>query len=163
MEFSIYLKVEPYLAQWFTHEMGGETPVKLIKGCAESNIIELFLAKRPKNLPLMKPAEANLVIAIPSFKHKDPRVYNYLPQKAEQVLANCIRNRFDVAMWKDLHVLKFDGQLLKDMIGAWMESHGIEDTETNFFAVAKRYQRKQNLYQIHQNRISKKNEKNLST
>ena len=36
--------------------------------------------------------------------------------------------------------------LLKELIEAWMESHGIEFDETNWCAISKRYQRKRELY-----------------
>ena len=40
-QYTIYLDLEPYLAQWFIHEQGGEHPVTLTRGSAESDILEL--------------------------------------------------------------------------------------------------------------------------
>ena len=77
-QFLLYFKFEPYLAQWFIHEMGGTSPVELPRGSVESDILQLFLNKQPEDMPDEKREDANLVIAIPTFKHKDPRTYNYL-------------------------------------------------------------------------------------
>lgn len=50
----VYLKLEPYLAQWFVNEMGGE-PVQLPKRSAEADILEYFLKPTPKGvLPELK-------------------------------------------------------------------------------------------------------------
>ena len=38
----IYLKMEPYLRQWFIHENGGVEPVRLRRGTPESNIFQAF-------------------------------------------------------------------------------------------------------------------------
>ena len=48
--FLLYLKFEPYLVQWFIHEMGGTSPVELPRGSAESDILQLFLTKQPEDM-----------------------------------------------------------------------------------------------------------------
>ena len=83
---------------------------------------------------------------LPTFKHKDPRTYNYLPPKAVHCLHKCLRSRFDVQLWNDLHLVHPKAKMLKELIEAWMESHGIEFDETNWCAISKRYQRKRELY-----------------
>lgn len=97
-------------------------------------------------MPDERREDANLVIAIPTFKHKDPRTYNYLPPKAVHCLHKCLRSRFDVQLWNDLHLVHPKAKMLKELIEAWMESHGIEFDETNWCAISKRYQRKRELY-----------------
>ena len=155
--YLIYLKFEPYLAQWFRHEMGGTSPVEIPRGSAESDILQLFLTKQPEDVPNENREDANLIIAIPYFKRKDPRTYNYLPPKAVHCLHKCIRNRFDVQLWNDLHLVHPKSKMLKELIEAWMESHGIEFNDTNWCAISKRYQRKREIY------LRKKTKKMTST
>lgn len=126
--------------------MGGTSPVELPRGSVEADILKLFLAKQPEEQPIAFGDDANLVIAIPTFKHKDPRTYNYLPPKAVNCLHKCLRSRFDVQLWDDLHQVHPKAKMLKELIEAWMESHGIEFDETNWCAISKRYQRKRELY-----------------
>ena len=156
----IYLNnVEPYLKQWFIHEHGGEYPVSLVRGSAESNILKLFLTKRPADvLPELDNPDA-LAIYAPSFKKQDPRVYNYLPHSAKIALHQCIKNRFDVQMWHDLHQFGNVGKQNDELVYAWMDAHGIEQTERNWNAIVKRYQRKRNVYLTSQRR----NDKNCTT
>lgn len=89
----LYIKLEPFVAQWFVHEMGGE-PVKLPKRSAESDIIEYFLAPTPNNALANLKEDGCISICIPSFKHKDPTYFNYLAPKAMAALARCITVRF---------------------------------------------------------------------
>ena len=60
-QFLLYFKFEPYLAQWFIHEMGGTSPVELPRGSVESDILQLFLDKQPEDMPDEKREDANLV------------------------------------------------------------------------------------------------------
>ena len=156
-DFLIYLKFEPYLAPWFTHEMGGTSPVEIPRGSAESDILQLFLTKQPEDVPDECREDANLIIAIPYFKRKDPRIYNYLPPKAVECLHKCIKNRFDVQLWNDLHQVHPKSKMLKELIEAWMECHGIEFDDTNWCTISKRYQRKREIY------LKKKTKKMTST
>lgn len=143
---TIYLNnVEPYLKQWFIHEQGGEYPVNLVRGSIESNMLFQFLInKKTEEPPIID--DRTLAINIPSFKKRDPRTYNYLPPMAKVALHKCIKNRFDVQMWNDLHQFSNLGMQIDDLIYAWMEKHGIELSETNWNAIAKRYQRKRKTY-----------------
>ena len=95
---------------------------------------------------------ANLVVQIPSFRHRDPQIYNYLRQSARDLLYECIRRRFKIALWRDVHNLD-TAFTRKDLaIQAWMEHHGIEDTETNYFAVLKVYDRADAAYRKSESR-----------
>lgn len=142
----IYLNnVEPYLKQWFIHEQGGDYPVNLGRGSVESDMLFQFLInKKTEEPPIID--ERTLAINIPSFKKRDPRTYNHLPPMAKVALHKCIKNRFDVQMWNDLHQFSNLGMQIDDLIYAWMEKHGIELSETNWNAIAKRYQRKRKTY-----------------
>ncbi len=141
----IYLKLEPYVAQWFVNEMGGE-PVHLPKRSAESDILEYFLKPTPEGVtPVMK-QEGDISIVLPTFKHKDPTYFNYLQPRAMAALGRCIVTRFRVQLWQDLHQLHHTESCLTELIYAWMEHHGIECTEQNWEAIRQLYFRKRKIY-----------------
>ena len=142
---NLYLELEDYLAQWFIHDQGGENPIRLIRGCAERGLLELFLQTPPADYVPQSP-EGCVCIVLPNFRSKDTRSNFYLPPKATEALKACIRNRFDISMWNALH--RFDAlfQRQDHLIYAFMEKHGIEPTEKNWNAIAKRYQRKRDIY-----------------
>ena len=162
--FILYLHLDDYLAQWFINEHGGVSPVELIRGSIEWNILEQFLISPPHNAVVTTEAENQdaVKIVLPSFRNKDTRFFNYLPKSAQYLLANCIRNRFDIDLWNSIH--KFDSVMQRQdqLILAYMESHGIEINDKNWAAIAKRYQRKRKLY-IQNERVKKfrKNRYNL--
>ena len=145
-QICIYIAMEPYIAQWFVHDRGGKTPVELERGSVESKILEVFLAKRPPNVMPDFSADGKVAIYIPSFKYRPAETYNYLPKRAHAALLLSIRNRFDIELWNDLHTFGKIGKRQDELIYAWMEKHGIELTETNWNAIAKRYQRQRDLY-----------------
>lgn len=145
-QFCIYLKLEPYLRDWFINDCGGGVPVHLRKGSAESDILLCFLQKQPSSTPDL-PSDEDVAIFIPTFKDKDPRVYNYLGASGKRALKRCIKTRFDVELWRDLQKFAmFKGHLKQDLIYAWMETHHIEINETNWCAIDKCYYRKRRLY-----------------
>ena len=156
---NVYIDLDPYLAQWFVHEQGGNVPVSLMRGSIERAILEQFLQRLPEGAAPRTSRDGGLAIAIPQFKHKPPETYNYLPKRAAELLVSCIRNRFDIDMWTTLHRFASVFRRMDELIWAYMEEHGIEMTETNWNAIAKRYQRKRNSYKAYE-RV-KKSRKNL--
>ena len=168
LNYYLYLTMPDYLVQWYAHECrrnhqaAGDTfsapvyrypePVSPIRGSVESDILETFPTKQPGPKPEDFKEGANLVIQIPSFRHRDPQIYNYLRQSARDLLYECIRRRFKIALWRDVHNLD-TAFTRKDLaIQAWMEHHGIEDTETNYFAVLKVYDRADAAYRKSESR-----------
>ena len=152
-QFTIHLDLEPYLAQWFIHEQGGEHPVTLTRGSDESDILELFLKPQPSAIPA-RPAPTDTQIFIPTFKHKDVRTYNYLPPRATLALKKTIRTRFVIQLWNDLYKFENIGKRNDELIYAWMEAHGIELNETNWCAISKIYYRKRKSYLTVKNRMN---------
>lgn len=145
-QLSIYLKLEPYVAQWFVHEMGGE-PVQLPKRSSESDIIEYFLKPKPTDAGENLKEAGDIEISIPTYKHKDTSYFNYMPPKAKAALARCITVRFRVQLWQDLHKLHNpEFCCLTELIYAWMEKHGIDCTEQNWEAIRQFYFRKRKIY-----------------
>ena len=145
-QICLYIPLEDYLAQWFIHEHGGEVPVHLIRGSVESKILEVYLTHRPEDLLPDIGGEGKLAIAIPSFRNRPPEVFNYLPKAALNSLLSIIRSRFDVKLWEELHHFGKIGKRQDELIYAWMNKHGIDSTEKNWNAIAKRYQRQRNIY-----------------
>lgn len=142
----LYIELEDYLAQWFRHEQGGADPVRLTRGSIESGLLEQFLQTPPPDYVPDFGGDGKLAIELPNFRNKDTRSYYYLPPKARDALVACIRNRFDISMWQSLHRFASVFQRQDHLIYAFMEKHGIELTEKNWNAIAKRYQRKRDIY-----------------
>ena len=143
----VYIKLEAWLAQWVIHEMGGN-PINFSRKSVEHQILRMSLMKRPDNVRPDFPGENKVAIELPYFKKIDVRVYNHLPKSGKNAIKRCIRNRFVIELWQDLHQFGYIGRRKQDLIYAWMEAHGIEPTETNFFALQKIYQRKRHAYQV---------------
>ena len=149
MKYTIFLTLEPYLAQWLAHGCGGKDPIPVIRGSAEADLIEAFLKKPPKDpdyVPQLQPLPGQVEILLPCFKHKEVRTYNYLPPRGEICLHECIRNRFKVQLWKDIFSFDNIGWRYKDLIEKWMEDHGIEVDDTNYNTIAKIVQRNRAVY-----------------
>lgn len=151
----IYLKMEPYLRQWFIHENGGKVPVDLHRSSPESNIFQAFIAKAPEDW-CQTPDEDSVPIIVPVFKGLNPECWCYLPPRAMQTLYNCIKSSFDVQLFQELHSIGQKGTLLSDLIYSFMEKHGIEDDETNWNTLAKIYMRKRKNYMKNVRRKLKK-------
>ena len=144
-EVLIHLKLDNYLAQWLINESGG-VPVVFKKHSVENDILCCNLKERPLFGRKDKPGEGKLPIALPYFKDRDPRKYCFLSKPARLALAECIRSRFVMELWKDLHRFGNIGKRKQDLIWAWMDTHGIEMTETNWNTIAKIYKRKRDIY-----------------
>ena len=144
-EYIIYLRLPPYLAQWLRHE-NERIPIEFPKNSMENDIIELGLIRKPILASVPGPGENSVAIAIPNFKKKDVKQFNYLPLAARRSLQQCIRTRFAIALWKDLHKFGNIGRRKQDLIYAWMEAHGIETSDKNWNTIAKIYMRKRVAY-----------------
>ena len=149
MAHTVFLTLEPYLAQWLAHESGGENPIPIKRGSAEADLLQLFLKPQPRDPDYqrqLRPLPGQVEILLPRFRLRDTRTYNYLPPRGEKALHQCIRNRFKVAMWTDLHTV---GNVVKRtdiVISDWMEKHGIEVDDKNWNTIAKILQRCRAVY-----------------
>ena len=102
MDNTIFITLEPYLAQWLKHQMGGTSPIPVKRASAEAAILQMFLQKQPRDpqyRPQIKALPGQVEILLPRFRLRDTRTYNYLPPRGEMALHQCIRNRFKVALW----------------------------------------------------------------
>ena len=109
-------------------------PAKVKRGSAEADILELWLGKPPKDpswQPQLEPLPGQVELILPYFNTKNIRYNHYLCPRGEACLHACIRNRFRVQLWKDLHTI---GNVIRRndiAISEWMEKHGIEVNDKN--------------------------------
>lgn len=150
----LYLKLDPYLAQWWRNECGGSSPVKPLRGSIESQFLQTYLTAPPDGWD-PTPPQGSVSVELPQFKYLDTRYNYYLSNSAQAALADIIRRRFDISMWVELHSFHKQFSRIDNLIYAFMEKHGIEPTETNWQAIAKRYQRKRDVYRKSRNRQQK--------
>ena len=143
--FMVYLKLEPYLAQWVAHEHG--FPIRFPRGSIENDIIELGLKIRGDDEPVDLPGEGKYAVVLPYYKHKDVMYYNHLSESSKEHLIHCLKIRFAIALWNDLFKFGNIGKQKQDLIYAWMDAHDIDDTETNWLVISKIYTRKRKAYQ----------------
>lgn len=156
----IYLPMEPYLKEWFINDCGGDVPVTLRKGSAESDIVVIFASVPPVN-DRNEHSPDDLPIYIPPSKMNDDTQHTFLSRKAKAALHACIRLRCRQQLWKDMCKLtdvESDayGHQTQDLIYAWMSAHGIDDSETNYLALQKIYQRQRDVYR---KKMTRKREK----
>lgn len=152
----LYVPLDDYLAQWFVNDQGGSVPVNLTRGTPETDLLKVFLTVPPKDFVPVTASEGLLPLRLPDFRGKDTRSNFYLPPRAMDALVDCIRTRFDVCMWKELAKFRHLFARKDSLIYAFMEKHGIDPTEKNWNAIAKRLQRKQDIARRVESRKTKK-------
>lgn len=140
---TITINAEQYLKQWYIDHRGGEHPVTLKKGSPESFFLEFALQHKKNSKPAPPPPDGTepLTITIPEFRHKPSQYYNYLSETSQTALLKILRRRFDYELWTDISPIQELIVRQDEILYAWMESHGIEPTEKNWNAIAKRLQR----------------------
>ena len=144
--YCINLELPTYLRQWLVHENGGKQPIVFPRLSTENKILKMGLIKTPFFARPDRPTENSVAISIPFFRVKPPKTYNYLPRMKCKDLANCIRDRFIIQLWTDLHRHGNIGKRKDNLIYNWMTANGIENTEKNWNAIAKIYQRQHKNY-----------------
>lgn len=97
---TVFITLESYLVDWVKHESGDEYSLRVRRGSAESDILERYFTK-------------------------PPRCADYLPSRAKDMLHSCIRKRFVVQLWKDLHTIGNVVEQVDRSIEEWMTAHGI--------------------------------------
>lgn len=156
----VYISLDNYLAQWFIHEQGSNYPIKLMRNAIECSMLEQFLEKPAESFVPETNHEGKTAILIPTFRYKDSSSFNYLPPKATEMIEQCIQRRFDICLWNTLHKFSAVFHRQDHLIYSFMEKHGIEITDTNWNAIAKRYQRKREYYLMNERR-KKSKKKNM--
>lgn len=142
-DFCIYLKVEPYLKHFLETSFG--SPVQVLRDSPESRIIRQFITKTPDGeLPDLG-IDSNLQVEIPYYKEADPRMYNYMGEKAKVALIDSFDHLLKACMMKELGSLENyrRGEISKQ-IYAWMEKHGIP--EECWYTISQKYYRLRKKY-----------------
>ena len=142
----IYISLPPYIAAWLRHE-SSSYPVRFSRSSVEFLILEQFCINDPAMaVELDHGSDKDLVaVAVPEFKYKDS-TYKYITDSGRRALEQCIKDRFNVLLWKGLHKFGHIGKKRKYLILAWMEEKGIPDEGSNWDSIEKRYQRQRNSY-----------------
>lgn len=140
-DITLSFQCEDYLRQWFINQNGGTSPVRLKKNTPESNCLQFALRSKSESDPVPEIKGEPLVVFIPSFRFKNPKDFNHITATGRRCFISILRMRFDEQIWYDMHSVYDFGIRKDEMIYAWMESHGIDLTEKNYNAVAKRLQR----------------------
>lgn len=142
-DYCIYLKVEPYLKHFLENSFGD--PVRVVRDSPESRIIRQFISKTPDDEIPDLGKDANLRVSIPYFKEADPRVYNYMGERAKIALIDSFDHLLKACMMKELGTLENSrrGELSKQ-IYAWMEKHGIP--EESWYTISQKFYRLRKRY-----------------
>lgn len=151
-KFSIFIPIEPYLLQWLIHEAGAPPPIEIRPRSPEADILQLYLQCPPRNkewIPQLHAEPGQVELLIPYFRHPDTRKHYFLPKRGKIALRECIKNRFRVQLWKDMHTIGNTIRRKDIAISEWLEAHGIEDNDTNWNTIAKILQRKRAVYKNH--------------
>lgn len=146
-DYCIYLKVENYLQSFLTTAFGD--PVQVMRDSPESRIIRQFITKTPDDAMPDMGEGCNLRVEIPYFKEADPRVYNYMGEKAKIALIDSFDHILKACMMKELGSLENTrrGEISKQ-IYAWMEKHGIP--EENWYTISQKFYRMRKKYMLNE-------------
>lgn len=149
-EYNVYLQVPDYLAQWISHTFG--SPVQLGRDSPENRIMNEMLTKLPNDSQPDTEANHNVIIPIPFFKGKDPRVYNYLYPSGKSALIESFKTLLKKNILEEVGSLEKHGLNcnISSIIYAFMEKHGIDqkhwDTVSQiYFRSRKRYFQKNDI------------------
>lgn len=139
-EYLIYLEVPAYLAQWARRHFGD--PVELPRDSVESRLVKRMLDKEPSDVPDLS---GNLRLKIPMSKEKDPRSgWTYLSPCAKRCLQESLYTIFLQNLWSELGDLQNVNCELTSLIYAWLEKHGID--ESQWETIRQKYYRLRKLY-----------------
>lgn len=120
--FVVYVRFEPFVAQWLTHSYG--SPVVFPAQSVENSVLRRFTQKQPGAVPAAPPPDA-LAIVLPDSRAKDPAVYNHLGRHGQKAVVEIVEDNFRRALWNELHDLLRQRLKLMTAIYSWCELHGI--------------------------------------
>lgn len=83
-KFVIYLKLQPFVAQWLHHHYGD--PVRFQPMSVENATILQFTQKLPAGKEPDTSVQGLTAVCIPDNEKKDPATFNYLGKKAKRRL-----------------------------------------------------------------------------
>lgn len=122
--FVIYLKLQPFVAQWLHYHFGN--PVKFHPQSVENSTILQFTRKLPDGQLPDVTTDGMTAVCIPDNEKKDPAIYNFLGKKGKEAVVDCIERTFKLMMWSELNDMSSVGCSILGAINAWCEMHGID-------------------------------------
>lgn len=142
----IHISLPPYIAAWLKYE-SSSYPIRFRRSSVEFMIMEQFCVNDKALAPEIAEDDKSdyIAVVVPEFKYKDSS-FKFLPEKGKKALESCIKDRFNVELWKGLHKFGHIGKQRKYIILAWMEANGIPDEGSNWDSIEKRYQRQRDSY-----------------
>lgn len=140
--YCVYINPPDYLTQWLRNQYWNyETNrVEFPRGSAPRAIMQAFLKSTPVNAE-GEPSGGLLPIEVPTFRGLKESTHNYLPPAGATALISACKRMFQKQLWDELHVFFEHDVLISDIIYAFMERHGIEDTEKNWETIRQMYAR----------------------
>lgn len=141
-EITFSLVLPQWLAQWYVHRTGGQTPVRMPKNSCESLLVQTFAQKKSAAQHPDIAGQGDLELFIPANKAKPPQTYSHISDSLKSLVRKAISDSFDLAITSELVLRRFPGSFKKDVIEQWMRQNGIEITETACLAIEKRYDRR---------------------
>ncbi len=169
-DYTVTLRVPEYLQQWMYHDFG--QPVELLRDGPESRLLNELLRRAPEEQEVPEDLEdlaeecehkveavqdeesgenmVEVVIQIPYFKSKDPRVYNYLSSWGRLAMLESFKTLFKKDLLQSVGKLKNVNCKQVTLVNDWMEAHGIDidhfDTVKQiYYRNTKKYLKKNNL------------------
>jgi hypothetical protein len=97
----IKIKCEVYLIR-FLESVYGAQPIKFPKGSNFNNILSYNLGFTPPDNKDTGYGEETLLVEIPYFENKDPRVYNYLSPKKQEIFRDEVYCLFKMTFRTDI-------------------------------------------------------------
>lgn len=141
-DYIIYIEAPGYLADWIKHTFGN--PAVLVKDSPESRVLNECLVKLPKDAQPIAASCNRVAIAVPYFKGKDPRVYNYIHKTGENAVAESFRSLFIKNLSEEILHLDNGNLKMSTLLYMFLEKHGID--EEHYYAVCQIYYRMRKKY-----------------
>lgn len=137
-KYSVNVKMPDYLAQWLMNEFWSEECRMIVfpRGSAAACVLSSCLCKAPACMPVYS---GGLPVAIPTVRGLNPAVYNHVTKKGQAALVATCRRMFKAMLYQELGNLFEHDVAVSDLIYAFLEKHGIEDSPKNWEAVRQIY------------------------
>lgn len=139
----IYLELPPYLRDFLcdTWEMEEGSPV-IPKGGIEAAVLRVGL--RPIRIgerPALQDSPGVFRVLCPQLRGVNFESRNHVSSRIRRTLEEMIYSRLDMTLHEVAKEVNLNPGESRRLIEAWMDSHAIDDTETNLLAITKRIQR----------------------
>ena len=122
---TVYLRLEPYLRQWLTHNFG--SPVRFPPRSYENMLLHRLLSRPAAGAttatgPTCPPDSVAIVIT--DHAQRRPEYWCHLSRRAQAEMARAVANLFCLALWSECVCLIHSGTLNRG-IDSWCQANGI--------------------------------------